>query len=334
MKVVVIGAGPIGGIVGGRLAREGYDVTLVDIDAGHVRAICESGLQVDVPDGSFQVSVPAVLPNELAGKFDVGLVAVRSNHTRDALAVVDPHIHSESILVSLQNGMNPPLFEEMFEPDRTVGAVVRMRSVKLGAGHVKTAARGRLFIGHLHGRTTPGLEAVQSMLNSVIPTTITNNILGTLWSKLSYTCLGMLSSLADESVKDICEEEVNRRLFVALLGEVTSVGTASGVSFEPLAEYHPSLFHPSHSYGDRLAAFNEAAEKNWEQDDRVTTPHSLNKGVKTHVDYTLGHVIRAGEKAGLSTPLCHHLVKIIHEIEDGKRPIQLKNYAELVRLMG
>ncbi len=333
MKIVVIGAGPVGGIVGGRLAREGYDVTLVDIDAEHVRVICEQGLRVDVPDGSFRVSVPAVLPNEMVGKFDVGLVAVRSNYTRDALAFVSPHIDKDGILVSLQNGMNPPLFEEVVGPDRTVGAVVRMRSLKLGAGHVKTAARGRLFIGHLHGRSTPRLESVHSILNSVIPTTITNNIHGTLWSKLSYACLGMLGSLAKESIKTICEDAVNRRLFVVLLGEVTSVGTASGVRFEPLAEYHPSAFHPSRSYEDRLAAFNEAAEKNWERHDRVSTPQSLNAGVTTHVDYTLGYVTCEGDKVGLSTPLCHHLVRMVHEIEDGKRPLQLNNYAELARTL-
>jgi len=329
MKIVVIGAGPIGGIVGGRLSLEENDVTLVDIDAEHVRAICEQRLRVDVPDGSFKVAVPAVLPNAMVGKFDVGLVAVRSNYTRDALAFVSRHMDEDGILVSLQNGMNPPLFEEVVGPDRSVGAVVRMRSLKLGPGHVKTAARGRLFIGHMHGRLTPGLEVVHTILNSVIPTTITDNIRGALWSKLSYTCLGMLGSLAEESVKIICEDEVNRRLFVVLLGEVTSVGTVSGVHFEPLAEYHPSAFHPSRSYEDRLVAFNAAAEKNWERHDRVTTPQSLNAAVTTHVDYTLGYVAREGDKVGLSTPLCHYLVRMIHEIEEGKRPLQMNNYAEL-----
>jgi 2-dehydropantoate 2-reductase len=150
-----------------------------------------------------------------------------------------------------------------------------------------------------------------------------------LWSKLSYTCLGILGSLAKESVKTICEDEVNRRLFIDLLGEVTSVGTASGARFEPLAEYHPSAFHPSRSYEDRLAAFNEAAEKNWERHDRVTTPQSLNVGVTTHVEYILGYVTSEGDRLGLSTPLCHHLVKMVHEIENGKRQLQMKNYAEL-----
>ncbi len=61
MRIIVMGAGPIGGIVGGRLARHGNDVTLVDVDVEHVRAIRERGLQVDVPDGPFNVSMTAIL---------------------------------------------------------------------------------------------------------------------------------------------------------------------------------------------------------------------------------------------------------------------------------
>ena len=111
MKIVVMGAGPIGGILGGRLVREGKDVTLVDIDAEHVRSICEQGLRVDVPDGSFHVSVPAVLPNEMVGKFDLGLVAVRSNYTRDALAFVSPHLGA-AISVSPYLLINAPFVEQ------------------------------------------------------------------------------------------------------------------------------------------------------------------------------------------------------------------------------
>ena len=52
-RMIVIGIGPIGGIIGGRLARAGHDITFVDIDKEHVAAIRENGLQIDVPDGPF-----------------------------------------------------------------------------------------------------------------------------------------------------------------------------------------------------------------------------------------------------------------------------------------
>ena len=112
MRMIVIGTGPIGGIIGGRLARAGADITFVDIDKEHVSAIREKGLQVDVPDGPFNVKVKIVYPNELneiGGKFDTGFIAVRSNYTPDALNTVLPHLADDGVLVSMQNGINPPL---------------------------------------------------------------------------------------------------------------------------------------------------------------------------------------------------------------------------------
>lgn len=328
MRIIVIGAGPIGGIVGGRLARQGNDVTLVDVDAEHVRAIRERGLQVDVPDGSFNVSVPTIFPTEIKGKFDIGFIAVRSNYTRDALASVAPRLDENSILISLQNGINPPLLEEVVGPDRAVGTVVRMGSRRLGPGHVSTAMRGRLFVGHLHGKTTAQLKTAHSLLDAVVPTEISDNILGVLWSKLTYTCLGLFGSLADESLKVICESETNRRLCVDFFGEVTGVGKAAGVRFVPLAEYDPLTFHPSHPFEARLAAVHEMA-RHWKSDDRKGPIHQLKRGVKTEVDYTVGHVVQEGGKVGIPTPLCRAVVRIVHEIEEGTKPLQLQNYAEL-----
>jgi 2-dehydropantoate 2-reductase len=71
-RIIVIGIGPIGGIIGGRLARAGHDITFVDIDKEHIAAIRENGLQVDVPDGPFNVKIKTAFPNELSGKFDIG----------------------------------------------------------------------------------------------------------------------------------------------------------------------------------------------------------------------------------------------------------------------
>lgn len=328
MRILIMGAGPIGGIVGGRLARQGKDVTLVDIDLEHVHALRERGLQVDVPDGPFEVSVCAVFPGEITGKFDLGFVAVRSNYTRDALGSLAPHLNPNAVLVSLQNGINPPFLEELVGPDRAIGTVIRMRSRRLGPGHVQTAARGHLFVGHLHGKTTPQLQMVHELLDSVIPTEMIHNIFGLLWSKLTYTCLGMFGSLADEPLKLICETEVNRRLCVDFFGEVTGVGKAAGARFEPLSEYDPADFHPSRPVEARLAAITKMVNS-LKSDDRRGGIAQLKRGMKTEVDYTVGHVVQEGNRAGIRTPICRGLVTLIHEIEDRRRPLQPQNYVDL-----
>ena len=141
-RILVIGVGPIGGIIGGRLARAGNDITFVDVDKEHVTAIREKGLQVDVPDGPFNVTINVVYPDEIQGKFDIAGIAVRSNYTPDALTTAIAHLADNGLLMSMQNGINPPLLQEKVGADRTVGMAIRMGSRKVAPGHLHTATRG------------------------------------------------------------------------------------------------------------------------------------------------------------------------------------------------
>lgn len=327
-RMIVIGTGPIGGIIGGRLARAGNNMTFVDVDKEHVAAIREEGLQVDVPDGPFNVRIPIVFPNEIEGKFDIGFIAVRSNYTPDALATVMPHLADDGLLVSLQNGINPPLLEEKVGPDRTIGVAIRMGSDRPSPGHVRTATRGHLYIGHLHGKKTPQLEKLNALLDSVIPSETSDNILGVLWSKLTYTCLGYFGSLADAALAASCKSDADRRVLGDFFAEVVAVGKTAGARFIPLAEYNPLDFHPDNPSEERLSAVNEMA-KAWNVGDRKGPLRQLQKGIKTEVDYTLAHVVRAGERLKIPTPLCRKVLDMIHDLETGKRKLSQQNYAEL-----
>ena len=327
-RMIVIGTGPIGGIIGGRLARAGNDMTFVDVDREHVAAIRANGLQVDVPDGPFNVKVNVVFPDEVQGRYDIGLIAVRSNYTPEALNTMLPHLADGGLLVSMQNGINPPLLEQRVGADRTVGMAIRMGCRKVAPGHVQTAIRGHLYVGHLHGRTTPALENLAKLFNTVMETEISDNILGVLWSKLTYTCLGYYGSLADASLVTTCDDEASRKNLAEFFAEVVAVGKAAGARFIPLAEYHPLDFHPSNPFERRLAAVNQFA-RSWKADDRKGPLRQIQKGIKTEVDFTLAHVIREGEKLAIPTPLCKKVLLMIYELETGKRKLSLQNYSEL-----
>ena len=69
--------------------------------------------------------------------------------------------------------------------------------------------------------------------------------------------------------------------------------------------------------------------KGWNPADRKGPLRQLQKGIKTEVDYTLGHVVREGEKLKIPTPLCRTLLDMIHALENGKRKLSQGNYAEL-----
>jgi 2-dehydropantoate 2-reductase len=98
MRIVVVGAGPIGGNIGGRLARQGKDVTFVDVDPYHVQAIRKNGLQVDVPDGNFNIPVRILFPNVIEGKFDIAFIAVHTNYTGNAVNSIVPYLAENGLL--------------------------------------------------------------------------------------------------------------------------------------------------------------------------------------------------------------------------------------------
>ncbi len=328
MRAIVMGAGPIGGIIGGRLARDGRDVTFVDVDREHVAAIRAHGLQVDVPDGPFRVKATVVFPDEIEGVFDTAFIAVRCNHTRDTLATVLPHLSPEARVVSMQNGINVPLLEEAVGADRSVGMAIRMGSRRTAPGQVHTATRGHLYIGHSHGRTTGALTQLHAALDAVIPSEVTDNILGVLWSKLTYTCFGYYGSLASTSMLVSCAGVDDRRLLVDFFGEVVAVGKAAGARFVPLAEYDPPELHPDKPLEARLAVIDRYAAS-WRSDDLKGPLRQLLNGTGLEVAFTLGHVVRESARLGLSTPLCDKLLAMMLELESGKRTLGLHNYAEL-----
>jgi 2-dehydropantoate 2-reductase len=106
MRIVVYGAGAVGGVVGGRLAEHGHDVTLLARGA-HLDAIRSSGLRIDSPSGSVTVSVPAVVsPHDLDWNGDeVVMLGMKSQDTVPALRSLREAAPPSIAVVCLQNGV-------------------------------------------------------------------------------------------------------------------------------------------------------------------------------------------------------------------------------------
>jgi len=326
MRMILVGAGQVGGIIGGRLVRAGHDLILCDSDREHVEAIRSAGLRVDLPNDTFTVNPQTLFPSEVSGKFNRVMIAVRSEGTRAVLDAMANHMTEDAVVVSLQNGMNLPLVADRVGADRAVGAVVRMRSIKIAPGHVRTYQNGYLYIGHIHGQRTAQIEALHALLDPVMPTKIADNMYGVMWSKLTFTSMRMLSWIADAKMPAIWESETNRRLFADFISEVVKVGEAAGARLEKLAEYDPNDFHPSRSVMHKMATVEEMA-RTWK--DEKETGGGLKRGEKTEVDGIIGAVIREGERLGVATPLSHATLRLYLEIESRQRPIGMENYQEL-----
>ncbi len=112
-KIVVIGAGAVGGYVGGLLSRAGHAVTLVDPWPEHVEAIRRHGLGIEgmTPEESVSIPMEALHLTDLQGlskqrPVDIAFVAVKSYDTDWVTTMIRPYLSEAGYVVSLQNGIN------------------------------------------------------------------------------------------------------------------------------------------------------------------------------------------------------------------------------------
>ena len=342
MHFTVIGAGAIGGTAGAHLARAGHAVLFVDAAEDHVRAIERSGLTIEGRQ-TFQIQAPAVAPNRLAGALagrplEAVLLAVKGMHTAAALEAVVPLLGRDSFVVSMQNGLNERVIAGRIGPARTVGAFVNFGADYLGPGRIMYGGEGALYLGELDGRITPRLEALGAALrDAFLPnTTLTGNIWGYLWGKLGYASMLFATAVVDETMADVLGDPSCRSLLANLAGEVVAVADAEEVRCEGFDGFDPDAmrFTARRDWDAIARSLDDLAARN-RRSLKVKSGIWRDLAVRrrpTEVDVQIGLVVAAGRRHGLATPLNDRLVTMIHDLEDGRRPMSRANLEELRRL--
>jgi 2-dehydropantoate 2-reductase len=331
MRVTIVGAGAIGGTVGAYLARSGIAVELVDKDTAHVTAMATSGLTIQAFDETFTVGVEAFPAAQLSGPLEVVLLAVKAQHTADAVSSVAPLLTPDSTVVSLQNGLCPRTIAAVIGARRTIGALVNFSADYLEPGLITYAGAGTVRIGGLNGKPSPRLDAVAALLSGWGPVEVTDNVWGYLWGKLGYANMLFATALTDETMAEIIDRY--RPLMVELATEVYEAAAREGVRPEPFDNVEPSLYYPRATREwDRINASIDdlVARRRVDKKARSGIWRDLViRKRRTEVDEQVGAVLRIGREHGLAMPLTDRVVTMIHELEDNVRKRTVANVEEL-----
>jgi 2-dehydropantoate 2-reductase len=328
MKLLIWGAGAIGGTIGAYLARAGHDVTLVDRAADHVDAIKANGLRITGPVAEFTVRAPALTPETLIGQYDHILLCVKALHTAEATHALLPHLSENGYVASVQNGLNELIISEIVGRQRTLGSFVNFGADYIEPGVIHRGNRAAVVLGELDGQISTRLQALhRTFLDFDDRAMMTPNIWGYLWGKLSYGALLFATALTDDSIADALASPAHREMYLALASEPLRVAQSRGVTPEAFDGFDPMAFMPatdpaiSNRSIDDLVAFNRKSAKTHSG---IWRDLAVRKR-RTEVDAILGHVVTLGAEASIPTPLTARLVTMIHEIEDGKRAMAMAN---------
>jgi 2-dehydropantoate 2-reductase len=338
MKVIVYGAGAIGGTTGAALARAGHDVLLVDSHPQHVEAINDHGLTIERDGEAITTRVRAVLPAHLGHDLPLVLLAVKSHHTAEVLEQITPRLAPTGIIVSLQNGLSEELIAQAIGPERTVGCLVNWAADWIGPGRILHGGHGAFVLGELDGRLTPRVRELADLLSAFVETPVTDNIWGYKWGKLIYGALLFGTAIVDAHVYEVVEGSDDiQRVLVGLVGEGLAVADKAGVRVAPFDEFDPAWYRAALG-GDEAARQRAmgAIAAHYRAHTKTKTGIWRDLAVrkrKTEVDGQLGVLAGKGESLGVTMPLTRGLAAIIRDLEDGRRHMDWKNFEPLVALV-
>jgi 2-dehydropantoate 2-reductase len=334
-RVLVWGAGAMGGTVGACLASAGHPVLLVDTVLEHVVAMRDDGLRLTGPVADLTVKVNAATPDEVTGEFDVVLLAVKAHHTAQAMRMLLPHVAADGAVVSIQNGLNESVIADIAGVERTVGCFVNFGADYIEPGVIHYGGRGTVVVGEVDGRDTPRIHRIHTLLRAFDDAAIlSRNVQGYLWSKLAYASMLFATALGNDGIADALALPAHRRLFADLAREVVRVARAKDVRLEPFDGFDPSAFSTDASPEameaslDGLVAHNRTSAKTHSGIWRDLAVRRR----RTEVDAQIGPVVAYGKQLAVPTPLNARLVAMIHEIEDGARPLDRANLDLLAAL--
>jgi 2-dehydropantoate 2-reductase len=293
MRIAVIGAGAVGCFYGAMLLRAGHDVTLIGRQT-HVDAINAQGLYFESP--IFTGFIPAKAATDIADLTppDLVLFAVKSGDTDDTAAALRPILKPDTIVLSLQNGVDNPQRLRAIVSQPVIAAAVYVAAEMPGAGHIKHNGRGELVVG-----ASPQSEALAKLLSDAsVPTTIADDIDAVQWSKLINNCAyNALSAVAGIAYGEMFKVDGVPDIVTNAVVECLAVARACGISL------------PADLLDKTLAL---AASMPLQQS---STSQDLARGKPSEIDFLNGFIVRKGAEHGIPTPTNHALQVMVKLVE-------------------
>lgn len=308
MRYLVMGAGALGSIFGGFLIKSGHDVTLAGLDE-HLRAMQSDGLTITGLWGEHALkNLKTSYGTEgLKGTFDCVLLAVKSYITPQAITQCLPFIHSDTLVVSIQNGLgNWETIATAVGWHRTVGARIIFGADIPQPGTARvTVYADKVLLGSPTGAIPYEriLPIVDDLNLAGIPTAFSTEIASQLWGKVLYNCsLNALGAIFGVPYGFLAEGPETVRLIRAIIQEVFAVAVAKGIKLpyaEP-AEYErvlldkqlpPTVTHHSSMFQD------------------------ISLGRRTEIDALNGAIAHYGKELGIATPVNDVITALIKGFE-------------------
>lgn len=316
MRFAMLGAGSLGLLVSGYLAKAGHEVVVVG-KPEQAALLKERGIEVVAPSG-FRAQVLAASRPEDVGAADCLIVTVKTRDTAAALERVAGV--SFGAVLSLQNGMaKDAQLADRYGWPSVIGAATILGATLLEPGRTQHTMSGVTYFGELDGSRSNRVERLATAFNeSGMKAELPESILSAEWSKLCQIVPAALLSVASRlEYFKVCKSRDLAELFVTITHECASVAWACGVEVGDYQGFpiRSIVDAPFEGAVEMILKRGEMLEQSGQTAVRISMLQDVLKGRKTEVEETAGYVVQQAREHGVAIPNVEFGYRLVRGIE-------------------
>jgi len=289
MRILVLGAGAIGGYFVARLVEAGADVTFL-VRPQRRKRLAERGLIVKSPVGDAAVKPATVLAEEIRSPYDLVLLTCKAYDLDAAMASIAPAMGPKSAVLPLLNGLvHLDTLIRRFGRESVLGGSCQIGATLAPSGEVlHVSPLAVLVFGELEGARSARAEAIAAELQKgKFKTVLSTRIVEDMWEKfVLLATLAAMSTVTHATIGEMMATPEGERAMLAMLGESEAVAAAEGhaISADTAQRMRAMLT-------ERGSSFTASMRRDMEQ------------GGPTEGDHVIGDMVRRADAKGVATPL-------------------------------
>ncbi|MBW9051150.1 2-dehydropantoate 2-reductase [Rhizobium mesosinicum] len=284
MRILVLGAGGIGGYFGGRLAETGADVTFLVREKRQV-VLREKGLRITSQFGDAALEVKTMLATELQPVFDAVILTCKAYDLQEAMETIAPGLAPTGFVLPLLNGIaQMEALNDRFGKDRVLGGSAKIQVTLTPEGVVHQLNDWRtITFGEQSGEMSPRILALADLFKATkgVDAHAVPDIMQRMWEKFVHLATAAaMTCLMRANVGEIVRTPEGGKIFLKLLHDSAKVSASQGF---PPSQQFMQLYEDTFSQRDSLYT--------------TSMLRDIERKGKTEVDHILGFMLRKAQEA-------------------------------------
>lgn len=330
LKLLIIGAGAIGGITAALLRKNGINVEIVCKYDDYAAMVSSEGINVSGVCGDFNIKIPSYASvSQVNEEKDIILLATKATDMTEVAQALNSVLKKDGYLISLQNGICEDVLAAIVGKNRIIGCVTGWGATMESKGKLEMTSKGDFILGYPDRESDDVLINIAEILSAVVPVRTTNNIMGHLYSKLIInSCITSLGAICGLHLGKMLMIGRIRKIFIEIVKEAVEVSEKVDIKIEIFAgKLDFKKFIGGRNVFSDLGRHILLLVIGYKYRRlKSSALQSLERDKPTEIEFLNGYIIRNAAKVGISVPVNTVIVNMIHQIEQKKRAISVTNF--------